>query len=110
MYVRLARFEGAQPDQLDSQLDGIRRQITEGRERMSSGDVGGDEASGMRALRRVVVAVDRQTGRTASLMFADSEEDIRKVDEWMNSMSPGAGGGQRTSVEILEVAIDEQVG
>ena len=109
MYVRIARFEGAQPDQLDSQLDAIRQQMAEGRERMSSGEVGGDDAAGMRALRRVVVAVDRQTGRTASLMFADSEEDIRKVDAWMNSMSPGSGGGQRTSADIFEVAIDEQV-
>ena len=110
MYVRIARFEGAEAGVLDKQIEGIRRQIAEGRERLASGSVEGEEAEGMRAIKRTVVAVDREGGRQAALMFADTEEDIRKIDTWMNSMSPDAGGGQRTSVEIYEVAIDEQPG
>lgn len=107
MYVRIARFEGGK--ELDKQLDEIRKQTAESRERMASGDLQGDEAEGMRAIKRSVVAVDRESGRMAALMFADSEEDIRKIDAWMNSMSPGGGGGQRTSADIYEVAIDEQM-
>jgi hypothetical protein len=107
MYVRIARFEGAEPEALDRQLDEIRQQMAEGRERLASGDVEGEEAEGMRAIKRTIVAVDREGGRTAAVMFADSEEDIRRIDAWLNSMSPGAGGGQRTSVDIYEVAIDE---
>ena len=107
MYVRIARFEGAQ--EIDRQLDEIRKQMGEGRERLASGSAQGEEAEGMRAIKRTIVAVDREGGRTAALMFADSEEDIRKIDAWMNSMSPGGGGGQRTSVDIYEVAIDEQM-
>ncbi len=110
MYVRIARFEGAERDALDRQLDEIRQQMTQGRERLASGDAQGEEAEGMRSIRRTIVAVDREGGRTAALMFADTEEDIRKIDAWLNSMSPGAGGGQRASVEIYEVAIDEQAG
>ena len=110
MYVRIARFEGAAPDQLDGMIEGIRRQIAESRERAAAGDVSDDESAGMNALRRAVVAVERESGRTASLMFADSEEDMRKVDTWLNSLSPGPSGGGRTSVEIYDVANDEQRG
>jgi ribosomal protein L29 len=106
MYVRIARFEGGK--ELDKQLDEIRQQMAEGRERLASGAAQGEEAENMRAIKRTIVAVDREGGRTAAVMFADSEEDIRKIDAWMNSMSPGGGGGQRTSADIYEVAIDEQ--
>ena len=108
MYVRIARFEGVDSDVIDRQLDGIRQQMAQGRERLASGEAQGEEAEGMRAIKRTIVAVDRQAGRTAAVMFADTEDDIRKIDAWLNSMSPGAGGGQRTSAEIYEVAIDEQ--
>ena len=108
MYVRIARFEGAET--IDRQVEEIREQIAEGRERMAGGSMQGPEAEGMRAVRRAVVAVDREGGRMASLTFADTEEDIMKVHVWLNSMSPGAGGGRRASVEIYEVAIDEQTG
>jgi hypothetical protein len=83
--------------------------MAEGRERMASGDTSG-EPEGMRLVKRVTIAVDRSGGRTASLTFADTEEDMRKVDAWLNTMSPGPGAGQRTSVEIYEIAIDEQAG
>ena len=108
MYVRIARFEGAEREVIDRQLDAIRQQMAEGRERLASGEAQGEEAEGMRAIKRTIVAVDRQAGRTAAVMFADTEDDIRKIDTWLNSMSPGSGGGQRTSAEIYEVAIDEQ--
>ena len=108
MYVRISRFEGAQPEALDRQLDEIRQQMSTGRERLASGDAQCEEAEAMRAIGRTIVAVDREGGRTAALMFADSDEDIRKIDAWMNSMSPGGGGGQRASADIYEVAIDEQ--
>jgi hypothetical protein len=110
MYVRIARFEGAEVDALDKQIDGIRQEIAKGRDRLASGDVQGEEAEGMRAIRRTIIAIDREGGRMAGLAFADSEEDMRKIDAWLNTMSPGEGGGGRTSVDIYEVAIDEQVG
>ena len=110
MYVRIARFEGAEAGALDKQLDGIRSQMAEGRERMAAGNVPDDAPEGIRVVKRVMIAADRDGGRMASLTFADTEDDIRKVDEWLNSMSPDSGAGQRASVEIYEVAIDEQTG
>lgn len=64
----------------------------------------------MRAFKRVTIAVDREGGRMASLTFADTEEDMRKVDAWLNSMSPDSGAGSRASVEIYEIGIDQEVG
>jgi hypothetical protein len=108
MFVRIARFEGVDPGAIDQQLQEIRDQIAETRRRAEAGDLERLEEDGMRALDRAMVAVDREGGRSASLTFADGEEDIMKVHAWMNSLSPGPGGGQRVSVEIYEVAIDEQ--
>ena len=110
MYVRIARFEGVEPDTMDSQVEQIRQRIQEGQDLLSSGEAQGPEAAGMRAVKRAMMLVDRQGGRGAALSFADSEEDIMKVHAWMNSMSPAPGGGQRASVEIYEVAIDHQAG
>jgi hypothetical protein len=108
MYVRIARFEGAKADALDQQLEGIRSQMAEGRARMGSGDA--DVPEGMRTVRRVMIAADRDGGRMASLTFADTEDDMRKVDDWLNRMSPDPGAGRRASVEIYEVAIDQEAG
>jgi hypothetical protein len=110
MHVRIARFEGGEATSIDKQIEAIRGQMAEGRERMASGDVPDDMAEVMAALRRAVIAADRAGGRMVSLTFADTEEGMQKVDAWLNSMSPDPGGGQRASVEIYEIAIDEEVG
>ena len=41
-------------------------------------------------------------------MVVFTEGEIRQLDAMFNQMSPGEGGGQRQSVDIYEVAIDEQ--
>jgi hypothetical protein len=108
VYVRIARFEGADPDALDKQIGEIRSQIDESRQQMESGDLSGPEAQAMQAIKRGLMVVDREGGKGAGIQFAETEEDIRKIDAWMNSMSPGAGAGQRVSVDIYEVAIDQE--
>jgi hypothetical protein len=40
--------------------------------------------------------------------FCDSDEDLRRVDEAMNQMTAPAGVGTRSSVEMCEVALDQQ--
>jgi hypothetical protein len=110
MYVRIARFEGGDAASIDKQIGGIRGQMAEGRERMASGDVPGEITEAMGALKRVVIAADREGGRMASLTFAETDEGMRKVDAWLNTMSPDPSGGQRASVEIYEIAIDEETG
>jgi hypothetical protein len=50
--------------------------------------------------------VDRENGRGAAVSFCENEDDLRKVDEFMNNMSPPSGSGTRSSVELFEVALD----
>jgi len=101
MYVRIARFEGA-----DTNWD---ERITEVRRRMGGG---GGEAVPLDDVRdridRAMMLVDRANNRAASVMFCDSEEDLRAVDEAMNRMTPPTGAGVRSVVEIYEVAVDER--
>jgi hypothetical protein len=100
MYVRIARFEGAGPD-WDQQVEEVRSRIRGRGEGTPMAEAG-------RAIKRVMMLVDREGGRGAGVIFCDSEEDLRRVDEAMNQMTPPAGAGTRTSVEMYEVALDEQ--
>ncbi len=100
MYVRIARFENAEGN-WDERIKEIRN-------RMRSPGDGSPMAHARGAVKRAMMLVDRENGRGAGLIFVESEEDLRRVDEAMNQMSPPEGGGTRTSVEMYEVAVDEQ--
>ena len=60
------------------------------------------------SIERALVLIDRERSRVLSLLFCDSEETLRDVDEAMSRMNPPAGGGTRASVEVYEVAVDER--
>jgi hypothetical protein len=110
MYVRAARFEGVDPEQVDEQIADLRRQVEAG----AKGDVPDDappEAKVlMETVTRFVQLVDRDSGTTLALTFCRSEDDLRRADEALNALSPDTGGGRRTSVEHYEVAIDQPFG
>jgi hypothetical protein len=118
MYARLVRFEGAEPNVLERELEEMRTQIQSGMsgEQVEMGEesAGGPNREQMETMRklikRVLVLADRDNGSSAMVVFTDSESDIRQLDTMFNQMSPGEGGGQRQSVDIYEVAIDEQSG
>ena len=59
-------------------------------------------------VKRGMMLVDRENGRGAGLIFCETEEDLRKIDEMMGEMNPPSGGGKRSSVEMYEIAVDEQ--
>ena len=42
--------------------------------------------------------------------FVDTEEEIRRLDEIFDGMNAGERAGRRQSVDIYDVAIDEQAG
>jgi hypothetical protein len=115
MYARLVRFEGAEPSVLERELEEMRDQIKGG---MSGESAGGQEGGPNREqmetmhklIKRVLVLADRDQGSSAMLVFTEGEDEIRQLDAMFNSMSPGEGGGQRQSVDIYEVAIDESAG
>ncbi len=94
MYARIARFEG--------EGDNWDERIAEVRERMTTGMASADGPP----ITRSLMLVDRKNGRGAALMFCETEDDLRKVDEFMNSMTPPGGTGTRTSVDLYEVAVD----
>jgi hypothetical protein len=53
-----------------------------------------------------LMLVDRENRRGASHMFCEIEEDLRRVDDYMNAMTPVSGAGRRASVEMYEVVLD----
>lgn len=91
-YARIARFEGGEGN-VDDRIEEIRNRMREGR------NEGGPRVHAM-------MLVDRENNRGANLMICDTEEDLRQIDERMNSMDPPPGSGRRTSVELYEIAID----
>ena len=95
MYARLAQFEG-DPDSIDQMVAGIREQLESGE----------GPPRGLEGVQRVLVLVDRGSGKNTSLIFCATEDELRKADEALNKMTP-EGETRRTAVELLEVAIDK---
>ena len=51
--------------------------------------------------------IDPDKGRGLAVGLFETEEDLRKGDETLNTMNPpGEGLGRRTSVDVYEVALD----
>ena len=100
MFVRIARFEGAEGN--------WEERIEQVRKRMSGEETDAPIAHARGSVKRAMMLVDRENGRGAGLIFCETQEDLRRVDDAMNQMNPPQGGGQRSSVEIYEVAVDEQ--
>lgn len=110
MYVRIARFEGMDPSRIDDQIDGIRRQIEEGRRRLGGAEMTRVEVEGVKAIDRVLMLVDRESGRGANLVFCATEDDLERAHAFLDNLTPAQGEGYRISVDMYEVAIDERLG
>lgn len=94
MYARVAKWEGA---------DGaaMRRTAEEINSRASSGPPEGVPATGF------LLLIDPDNGRGLTISLFETEEDRRKGDEVLNSMTPPTDGmGTRAAVENYEVAVD----
>ncbi len=98
MYVRIARFENAGGD-WDERIEEVRKRM--------SGEVDSPMAQTLDAVERAMMLVDRENGRGAGVIFCESQDDLRHIDQAMNQMSPPPGAGMRSSVEIYEVVVDE---
>ena len=94
MYARLAQFTG-DPGSIDEMVAGIRKNLESG-----------EMPPGLEGVQRVMVLIDRGSGKNTSLIFCATEDELRKADEALNQMTP-EGGVSRTGVELLEVAIDK---
>ncbi|MGH2840083.1 MAG: hypothetical protein ACRDKY_04575 [Solirubrobacteraceae bacterium] len=90
----MARFEGAN-------ADAIRAASEEIADRAASGPPEGVPAVGFTLL------VDPDGGQGLAISLFANEDDLRTGDAVLNEMSPpGEGMGQRTSVDVYEVAVD----
>ena len=57
-----------------------------------------------------VMLIDPDNGRSLAIALFETEEDLHKGDEVLNSMSPSRDDtGRRTSVETYEVAVDVRI-
>jgi hypothetical protein len=94
MYARVAKWEGGSGDAMRASAEEINS-------RSSSGPPEGVPAKGL------LLLIDPDNGRGLTISLFDTEEDYRKGDETLNSMSPPNDGmGKRGPVEKYEVAVD----
>jgi hypothetical protein len=102
MYVRIARFECGDRDWDDFAADV--------RETIRSGGQGTPFERAGDSAKMIMLLVDRESNRAANLILCETQDDLRRVDAAMNDITPAAGRGARTSVEMYEVLVDEEPG
>jgi hypothetical protein len=94
MFARVARFTGAEAESLQKNLDAIR-------EESGSGPPDGVPA------KSLTLMADEAAGTVVAIALFETEEDLRKGDEVLNSMSPPEGPmGTRSSVDLCEVKLE----
>jgi hypothetical protein len=91
VYARVATFE-SDPARVDEAISMVRSEVE------SDATPPGLEGA------KMLMLVDRQTGKGLGVTLFESEEAMRRGDEALNSMSPG-GTERRTSVEFFEVPV-----
>ena len=91
MYARVATFQ-SDPAEVDDAIEMVRGEVESG------------EATEGLMGARMLMLVNRETGKGLGVTLFDSEEAMRRGDEALNAMSPG-GTERRTSVEFYEVPV-----
>jgi hypothetical protein len=90
MYARLATFE-SDPAHIDEAISMVRAELA------------GETPPGLEGARMLML-VDRASGKGLGVTLFDSEEAMRRGDEALNAMNPGSTE-RRTSVEFYEVPV-----
>jgi hypothetical protein len=91
MYARVATFQG-DPANVDEAINRVRGEVETG-----------NPPAGLEGARMLML-VNRQTGKALGVTLFEDEEAMRRGDEALNAMNPGASGG-RTAVEFYEVPV-----
>jgi hypothetical protein len=91
MYARIATFE-SDPANVDEAIAMVRREVESG-----------ETPAGLEGAKMLML-VNRETGKGLGVTLFESEEAMRRGDEVLNAMSPGATE-RRTSVEFYEVPV-----
>ena len=93
MYARVATFEG-DPSHLDEAISMVRGQVE-----------AGDAPPGLEG-SKMLMLVDRESGKGLGVTLFDSEEAMRRGDEALNAMNPPGESGRRTAVDFYEVPVE----
>ena len=91
MYARVATFQ-SDPADIDEAIAMVRREVE------SNETQPGLEGA------KMLMLVDRQTGKGVGITLFESEQAMQLGDAALNAMNPGAGE-RRTSVEFFEVPV-----
>jgi hypothetical protein len=92
MYARVATFE-SDPSTIDDAISLVRGQVDSG-----------ETPAGLEGAKMLML-IDRETGKGLGVTLFDSEDAMRRGDEALNAMTPGASE-RRTSVEFYEVPVE----
>ena len=91
MYARVATFE-SDPANIDQAIEMVRSEVE------SEETPAGLEGA------KMLMLINRETGRSVGVTLFDSEDAMRRGDEALNAMSPG-DTESRQSVEFFEVPV-----
>jgi len=91
MYARIATFE-SDPSTVDDAIAMVRSEVA-----------AAETPPGLEGAKMLML-VDRKSGRGLGITLFADEEAMRRGDEALNAMSPGATE-RRTSVEFFEVPV-----
>ena len=90
MYARIATFE-SDPSTVDDAISMVRDEVQ------------GQTPAGLEGAKMLML-VNRETGKGLGVTLFESEEAMRRGDEALNAMNPGASE-HRVSVEFYEVPV-----
>jgi hypothetical protein len=91
MYARVATFE-SDPSKVDDAIDLVRGNVESG-----------NTPEGLEGAKMLML-VNRENGTGVGITLFENEEAMRRGDEALNAMSPGATE-RRVSVEFFEVPV-----
>ena len=91
MYARIATFE-SDPARIDDAIEVVRSEVESG-----------ETPDGLEGAKMLML-VNRETGQGLGVTLFESEEAMRRGDEALNAMNPGATE-RRTAVEFYEVPV-----
>jgi hypothetical protein len=92
MYARIATFE-SDPANVDQAINMVRGEVESG-----------ETPEGLEGAKMMML-INRETGKGLGVTLFESEDAMRRGDEALNAMSPGASE-RRTSVEFYEVPVE----
>jgi hypothetical protein len=91
MYARIATFE-SDPANVDDAINMVRSEVESG-----------ETPPGLEGAKMLML-VNRETGKGLGVTLFESEEAMQRGDEALNAMNPG-GTERRVSVEFYEVPV-----